>query len=685
MHALALAAMLLAAEPPRFETDVLPLLTKAGCNAGACHGAAAGRGGLKLSLFAGNPAVDYDSLVRELEGKPSAEAVLALLRGEHSQSAPRTMRRSVLVVAAIVAVGGVAAGGVWLTQWMRDRDHARTIGPATASTARPSVAFMPLARLGGPTAPEWLAAGVPEFVSSQLAASGRVRMIPGERVARAAQEFGLNAAGALGAADLARAGTRLAADILVLGTLRAEGPSPTDPLRVELRLVDGRTGGEIGVLQETASRSGVLALNTRLSNRLRNALGIAAPGREERSQISALQPLRIEAMRTYSEGLVHVRSFELQAARASFAAAVESDPTHALAHSALAAVCLELGMDETARTEALAALDLAAPLPPRDRLLIEARYHATRADWPAAVKAYRQLATLDRDDPEARLHLAMAEKDARNFAPAFDIIDSIRADFPAMAHDPRMDLSEALIAFASTDLTRQELVARRAAEAASANGERHVRAEALFWLGNALYRQGRHAEAAEAFNDSKNLFGLSGDRIHMADALRWWGHSSPGAAGRLAESRAVQEEGLRVYREEGSRRREVQALSAVANIEFFAGDLAAAKVHYTEVQGLYREVGWAESVAWVVASLAGVSFQQGDLDAAESGLETSRKILDANHVPLATAAMGSDLGRIALERDELDEAQRHFGEAALALSSVEGEGEFDAGLALNHC
>ena len=53
MHALALAAMLLAAEPPRFETDVLPLLTKAGCNAGACHGAAAGRGGLKLSLFAG--------------------------------------------------------------------------------------------------------------------------------------------------------------------------------------------------------------------------------------------------------------------------------------------------------------------------------------------------------------------------------------------------------------------------------------------------------------------------------------------------------------------------------------------------------------------------------------------------------------------------------------------------------
>jgi len=69
MHALALAAMLVAAQPPRFETEVLPLLTKAGCNSGACHGAAAGRGGLKLSLFAGNPAADYDALVRELEGR----------------------------------------------------------------------------------------------------------------------------------------------------------------------------------------------------------------------------------------------------------------------------------------------------------------------------------------------------------------------------------------------------------------------------------------------------------------------------------------------------------------------------------------------------------------------------------------------------------------------------------------
>lgn len=64
-----LAAALFAAAPVDFDTEVLPILTKAGCNSGACHGAAAGRGGFKLSLFAGDPAADHRAIARELEGR----------------------------------------------------------------------------------------------------------------------------------------------------------------------------------------------------------------------------------------------------------------------------------------------------------------------------------------------------------------------------------------------------------------------------------------------------------------------------------------------------------------------------------------------------------------------------------------------------------------------------------------
>jgi len=68
MNAVVLVVLTFAV-PTDFDTDVLPVLTRAGCNAGACHGAAAGRGGFKLSLFGGDPAADYRAIVLDLEGR----------------------------------------------------------------------------------------------------------------------------------------------------------------------------------------------------------------------------------------------------------------------------------------------------------------------------------------------------------------------------------------------------------------------------------------------------------------------------------------------------------------------------------------------------------------------------------------------------------------------------------------
>ena len=38
------------AQPVSFRNHVQPILAKTGCSLGACHGAAAGQGGFKLSL-----------------------------------------------------------------------------------------------------------------------------------------------------------------------------------------------------------------------------------------------------------------------------------------------------------------------------------------------------------------------------------------------------------------------------------------------------------------------------------------------------------------------------------------------------------------------------------------------------------------------------------------------------------
>jgi len=52
-----------------FERDVEPILTRAGCNAGACHGKARGQNGFALSLFGFDPDFDYVAIVKESGGR----------------------------------------------------------------------------------------------------------------------------------------------------------------------------------------------------------------------------------------------------------------------------------------------------------------------------------------------------------------------------------------------------------------------------------------------------------------------------------------------------------------------------------------------------------------------------------------------------------------------------------------
>ncbi len=55
--------------PVEFSIDVMSVLSKAGCNAGTCHGNLNGKGGLKLSLRGQDPLDDYHTLVFASRGR----------------------------------------------------------------------------------------------------------------------------------------------------------------------------------------------------------------------------------------------------------------------------------------------------------------------------------------------------------------------------------------------------------------------------------------------------------------------------------------------------------------------------------------------------------------------------------------------------------------------------------------
>src|SRR5436190_6303817 len=52
-----------------FRNDVMAVLSKAGCNAGTCHGNKNGKGGFKLSLRGQDPEQDFLSLTRDQWGR----------------------------------------------------------------------------------------------------------------------------------------------------------------------------------------------------------------------------------------------------------------------------------------------------------------------------------------------------------------------------------------------------------------------------------------------------------------------------------------------------------------------------------------------------------------------------------------------------------------------------------------
>ena len=55
--------------PVHFANQVVPIFTKLGCNAGGCHGKASGQNGFRLSLLGFEPALDYETLVKEGRGR----------------------------------------------------------------------------------------------------------------------------------------------------------------------------------------------------------------------------------------------------------------------------------------------------------------------------------------------------------------------------------------------------------------------------------------------------------------------------------------------------------------------------------------------------------------------------------------------------------------------------------------
>jgi hypothetical protein len=98
-----------------FRTDIVPLLSKAGCNMGACHGNLSGKGGFRLSLRGEDPEFDFQSLTHDQFGRRvnrvAPERSLTLLKPSSGVSHEGGLRFPRESVEAGTLLRWIAAGG----------------------------------------------------------------------------------------------------------------------------------------------------------------------------------------------------------------------------------------------------------------------------------------------------------------------------------------------------------------------------------------------------------------------------------------------------------------------------------------------------------------------------------------------------------------------------------------------
>ncbi|HEY6546789.1 MAG TPA: serine/threonine-protein kinase, partial [Vicinamibacteria bacterium] len=261
---------------------------------------------------------------------PTAAALVADLDRHHVDRGltlkfSRAVRRQrwPLAVAAAAALAYVGLGVWW----------ARRPGPPPAPEAVHTVAILPITNASGSSELEWLRAGLPEMLVTDLAQSRYVRAVPGERVARLLQEAGLGQQSRFDEAALETVGRLSHAQSVLSGQFVESGGR----LRLDLNLRRAGSGVPTPVKVEGAATD-VFGLVDQITGRIKESLDLSpAQLRADQDRpLAEMGTASLPALRAYQAGLAELRRGAHQAALPFLKEATAQDPAFALAHARLA-------------------------------------------------------------------------------------------------------------------------------------------------------------------------------------------------------------------------------------------------------------------------------------------------------------------------------------------------------------
>ncbi|MBW3671567.1 MAG: tetratricopeptide repeat protein, partial [Acidobacteria bacterium] len=517
--------------------------------------------------------------------------------------------------------------------------------------------------LSGGEESDWLSTALQEMLSMELAASQRIRVVPGDIVARARMELGLHDMSTLSARDLDRITRNLGADLIILGSYFMEEEDSDPEIRFDVRV--HRRGSEVVVspVIETGPRSELLRLVSHAGEKLRAELGYHSADTDTTTALLASYPVDADATMAYARGLEALRDGDPIGARDSLERSVMIEPGNPLAHSALSSAWSSLGYENRARAAAKRAMELSKGLPREERLLIQGRYYESASAWSEASETYAHLWELAPDNIEYGLALARSQANGGNPA-AFATLRRIESI--SSSPDPRIPLAEASAAEALGEFVIERAAARTAAEQSREMGAWVLLARAKLAEWWAERNLGNLEAATAASSEAWEIATRVGERSLVAQALNAIA-TTKRQMGQTAEARQLDLESLQVFREIGDKRREAWALNNLGRAAYEEGDFAEAMRYFDSSIEIAREIDDQAGVSRGLGNQGNVLRDLGRLRESEvlfrEMLDLAVKSNDRRSIPWSRANLAgtlSGLGRLDDARALLYEARKGF-------------------------
>ncbi len=551
-----------------------------------------------------------------------------------------------------LAIGGVALILALASLWIsRPTPRISTRPPDVGS-----IAIMGFGNLSQNPKDAWLGPALTAMISTELAVSERLRIIPEELVRDARRGVDDPRTGGYGPDALQRLRTRLDSDYLVTGTYFVAGAEDDAPLRIDITIQDAHSGSIVASISRQERASSLLSLVAQSGVVLRSKLGMPAATPESMTLVGNAEPPSTDVARRYGFALDALDHYDAERARDELLEVVSQSPGYAPAYRELARAWSLLGYRQKAAAAAEQAASRADGLPPDQRLQVEAVVAAMRYDWKLAGERWGALVAARPNVPEFRLQLIDALIASGNVAAAQSALPALRA-LPSAANDARVDLAAARVESARADVKTEAEDASAALRKARERESPGLVADALLELATAHRHLGRNEEARTESNAAIGAYRAIGNPRGEARARSLLGAVYADTNHRQ-EAREAYQQAMAQYRSIGDVGGVGGVYRDLCEMLWTAGDRDGAQVAARQGLGISREIGDLPLEAWTTRALATIESDEAATDAVVDGYRRVAELNERTGDPGAHVWSLATLADTERVRGELDAAHR---------------------------